>query len=144
MVELISPEEDSTFVALRRIVEGTAAGTGQAFFNTLVEHLAQAINMRHAFVAEFLPNEHLKTLAYWSKGSLIANIDFPLRGTPCEEAWRTGVCVYRSGLRLAYPNTEPGVESYMPTHTRRTGRANLTSRLFARGCARICFDLRCG
>ena len=113
MVELMSPEGDPTFVALRRIAEGTAAGTGQPFFNTLVEYLAQAINMRHAFVAEFLPNEHLKTLAYWSKGSLIANIDFPLRGTPCEEAWRTGVCVYRSGLRLAYPNTEPGVESYI-------------------------------
>src|ERR1700735_1588922 len=104
MVELIFPEEDPAFVALRRVAEGTAAGTGQAFFNTLVEHLAQAINMRHAFVADFLPNDQLKPLAYGSKGSLIANIDFPWRGTPCEEAWRTGLCVYRSGLRLAYPN----------------------------------------
>jgi formate hydrogenlyase transcriptional activator len=112
------PEEDPRFVALRRIAEGTAYGTGQAFFNTLVEHLAQAINMRHAFVAELLPNKHLKTLAYWSNGSLIANIDFPLRGTPCEEAWKSGVCVYCSGLRLAYPNTEGGLESYIgvPLH----------------------------
>jgi formate hydrogenlyase transcriptional activator len=107
------PEEDPTFVALRRIAEGTAYGTGQAFFNILVEHLAQAINMRHAFVAELLPNERLKTLAYWSNGSLIANIDFPLRGTPCEEAWKSGVCVYCSGLRLSYPNTESGLESYI-------------------------------
>jgi PAS domain S-box-containing protein len=112
------PQEDPKFVALRRIAEGTAYGTGQAFFNTLVEHLAQAINMRHAFVAELLPNKHLKTLAYWSNGSLIANIDFPLRGSPCEEAWKSGVCVYCSGLRLAYPNTEAGIESYIgvPLH----------------------------
>jgi PAS domain S-box-containing protein len=113
MAELTSTEKDPTFVALRRVAEGTASGTGLAFLSSLVEHLALAVKMRHAFVAEFLPNEHLKTLAYWSNGALIANIDFPLKDTPCEEAWKTGICVYRSGLRLSYPNTEAGIESYI-------------------------------
>ena len=39
--------------ALREIVEGTVEGTGEAFFQSLVEHLAKAIQVQYAFVAEF-------------------------------------------------------------------------------------------
>ena len=39
--------------ALRAIVEGTARSTGAAFFQSLVQHLASAIGVNYAFVAEF-------------------------------------------------------------------------------------------
>ncbi len=39
--------------ALRAIFEGTAESTGEAFFQSLVEHLATAIQVQYAFVAEF-------------------------------------------------------------------------------------------
>src|SRR5262249_1940613 len=39
--------------ALRAVVEGTAAGTGQEFFRSLVRHLAEAIAVPYASVCEF-------------------------------------------------------------------------------------------
>src|SRR5689334_2931642 len=39
--------------ALRAIVEGTAHATGEEFFQTLVRHLAEAVDAHYAFVAEF-------------------------------------------------------------------------------------------
>src|SRR5262249_24453339 len=45
---------DSEEVAvLRALFEGTAHGTGEAFFHSLVSHLARAMQVSHAFVAEF-------------------------------------------------------------------------------------------
>ncbi len=44
---------DDEIAALRAIVEGTARATGDAFFQSLVRHLAEAIGVSYAFVAEF-------------------------------------------------------------------------------------------
>src|SRR5208283_2725471 len=44
------PHPDSEeMAALRAIVEGTAHGTGEAFFHSLVRQLASAIKVSHAF-----------------------------------------------------------------------------------------------
>jgi hypothetical protein len=37
---------------LRAVVEGTAAVTGGEFFRSLVRHLARALHVRYAFIAE--------------------------------------------------------------------------------------------
>src|SRR6516225_10392209 len=44
--------------ALRAVVEGTAAGTGQEFFRSLVRHLAEAIDVHYAAVCEFKTPPH--------------------------------------------------------------------------------------
>ena len=79
-------------VALRAIVEGTAQSVGSAFFQSLVRHLALAMDVGHAFVAEFdRPRMRARTLAYWSRGAIRDNIKFDLAGTPCEDVIRTGL-----------------------------------------------------
>ena len=113
MPDLTAAHADPELLALRIIVEGTASGTGQVFFNALVQHLALATSMRHTFIAEFQPHGDVRTLAYWSNGALVENIEYPLKGTPCEEVLEGGLCVYRSGLQLKYPVTEAGLESYI-------------------------------
>ena len=51
--------------ALRAIVEGTAQSVGSAFFQSLVRHLALAMDVGHAFVAEFAGSPtRVRTLAY--------------------------------------------------------------------------------
>lgn len=104
---------DHELHALRIIAEGTAAATGDAFFRTLVEHLATAIGTNHAFVAKFLPPGSIATLAYWSEGRLVPNIDYELAGTPCEEVIHGGLCFYPRGLEEKYAETEPGIQSYL-------------------------------
>jgi PAS domain S-box-containing protein len=98
---------------LRTIVEGTARSTGDEFFRTLVRHLAEAVGTRHAFVAEFLPTGRARTLAFWSKGSIVDNIEFDLPGTPCEEVINGGRCFIPEGVQRRYPEREKGIESYL-------------------------------
>jgi len=60
------PPSGDEIDALRAIVEGTAHSTGAEFFTTLVKHLAGAIGVEYAFVAEFTGQPmHARTLAYW-------------------------------------------------------------------------------
>jgi formate hydrogenlyase transcriptional activator len=99
--------------ALRTILEGTAGSTGEEFFQTLVEHLARAMGTRHAFVSRFTSPDRIRTLAYWSQGKLTDNIEYDLPGTPCQEVINGGFCFYPSGVQLKYPESEPGIESYL-------------------------------
>ena len=99
--------------ALRAITEGTAGVIGEEFFRTLVERLATAIGMRHVFVSEYTPPQAIRTLAFWSHGKLIDNIEYDLPGTPCQQVIDGGFCFYPSGLQKKYPETEAGIESYL-------------------------------
>jgi PAS domain S-box-containing protein len=104
--------------ALRAIVEGTARGTGEEFFRTLVRHLAQAIDVGYAFVAEFAEvNTRARTLAYWARDHIRDNVEWDLAGTPCEDVVRGSLCHHPSGVKDKFPHDEPmvalGVESYL-------------------------------
>jgi formate hydrogenlyase transcriptional activator len=91
---------DDEISALRAIVEGTARATGEAFFQSLVRHLASAIGVRYAFVAEFAGVEtRVRTIAYWGPDGLRPNVEFDLDGTPCEDVIRGGLCHHPSGRR---------------------------------------------
>jgi hypothetical protein len=59
---------------LEAVVEGTARGTGEEFFQSLVRHLAEAIDVHYAVVAEFPkapPN--VRTLAFWERDRVASN-----------------------------------------------------------------------
>ncbi|MGO9599074.1 MAG: sigma 54-interacting transcriptional regulator [Isosphaeraceae bacterium] len=109
---------DDEIAALRAIVEGTARCTGEAFLQSLVSHLASAIGVSYAFVAEFagVPTR-VRTLAYWGKGVLRENIEFDLAGTPCEDVVRGGLCHHPEGVRQKFPDDQEvidlGIESYL-------------------------------
>jgi PAS domain S-box-containing protein len=103
----------SDLESLRHVVEGTAHSTGDAYFQDLVRHLAATMGTTHAFVSEFTPPQRIRTLAFWSGGRIVANIEYDLPGTPCEEVVQGGFCFYPCGLQERYPETEPGIESYV-------------------------------
>src|SRR5262249_14127733 len=70
--------------ALHAVVEGTARGTGQEFFQSLVRHLAEAIGVPYAVVAEFADvNTRIRTLAFWARDRIVDNIEYEYAGTPC-------------------------------------------------------------
>ncbi len=118
--------EGDEMAVLRAIVEGTAGGTGEVFFQSLVRHLATAIGVDYAFVAEFADKRtRVRTLAYWGKGEIRENVEFDLAGTPCEDVVRGGLCHHPSGVKERFPRDEPlvamGIESYLgvPLHDAR-------------------------
>ncbi len=104
--------------ALRAIVDGTARSTGEIFFQSLVRHLAEAIGVEYAFVAEFAGTfTRVRTLSYWGKGRIRENIEYDLAGTPCEDVVRGGLCHYPSGVKERFPRDEAlvemAIESYL-------------------------------
>lgn len=69
---------------LHSLLEGTASTTGEAFFPALVQHLAQALGVRHAFISEaFDALSKIRSLAVWSDGALVENFETPIADTPC-------------------------------------------------------------
>ena len=104
--------------ALHAVVEGTAAGTGQEFFHSLVRHLAEAVSVPYAVVAEF-PNAppHVRTLAFWDRDGIADNFEYDFTGTPCAEIVRGGLVHYPTGVSKLFPQASPlverGIDSYM-------------------------------
>ncbi|HYK20992.1 MAG TPA: sigma 54-interacting transcriptional regulator [Pyrinomonadaceae bacterium] len=71
--------------ALRLIIEGTAAETGQNFYSALVKALAATLNTSGAWVTEYLPEpERLRALAFQLNGKWIPDYEYEIPGTPCE------------------------------------------------------------
>jgi PAS domain S-box-containing protein len=105
--------------AFRALVSGTAATTGDDFFRSLAQHLATALGVRHAFVAETIgePPMAVRTLAFYSNGSIVPNIEYALPGTPCENVIAGGICYYPQAVQTQFPNdldlVKLGAESYV-------------------------------
>jgi PAS domain S-box-containing protein len=71
--------------ALRMILEGTAAETGEGFFRALVKNLAKALNRKGAWVTEYLEASYrLRALAFWLEGDFVPHYEYDVSGTPCE------------------------------------------------------------
>jgi PAS domain S-box-containing protein len=105
-------------VALRAIVEGTAHGTGEEFLRSLVRHMASAIDVHYAFVAEFADVQtRVRTLAFWERGRIADNIEYDLAGTPCEEVVQGAFCHHPAGVKDRFPADQAlvdlGIESYV-------------------------------
>jgi PAS domain S-box-containing protein len=104
--------------ALRAIVEGTAEETGDKFYQALVEHLAKALGVSYAFVAEFAGTKtRVRTLAYWTKDRIAENVEFDLEGTPCQDVIGGKLCHHPTDVKRRFPADQAlvdlGIESYL-------------------------------
>ena len=104
---------------LQTIVEGTAAATGDAFFQDLVRHIASAFGARYAFIAEYTDDTktYLRTLALWLGDHSVDNFEFKVAGTPCSDRVGGGVRYYPKAVRELFPRDRSlqdwNVESYL-------------------------------
>ena len=105
--------------ALRAILEGTAVEMGGQFFAALVKNLVLATGWHDSWVSEYLP-EHdlLRTLAFWSNGEILPDVEYPLAGTPCEIAVRERTLVhYSDNVAALFPQDTPleafGAKGYL-------------------------------
>ena len=97
--------------AFRLIVVGTAAATGRDFFQSLVQHMAQALRARYAFVTTCDDQKRARTLAFWKGDGLGENFEFDIAYTPCEKVLNGEVCHYRRGLQGLFPR-DKGLEDW--------------------------------
>jgi formate hydrogenlyase transcriptional activator len=96
----------------------TADKIGEEFFSQLVKHVALALNVAYAFVAEFAGSPtRVRTIALWGEGSWLDNVEYDLAGTPCEEVVRGSVCRYETNVHTRFPEdkwlTKIGARGYL-------------------------------
>ena len=104
--------------ALQSIIEGTSASTGKEFFQSLARSLASALGATLAMVGELSADaESVRTIAVFSKGQLIDNLEYRLQGTPCEDVIHRNVCYYPSNVQEQFPRDtmlrELAIQSYL-------------------------------
>ena len=103
---------------LRHITEGTAGSTGEEFFRSLAQHLANALEVRYCFVAECTDETktRVRMLAFWATDNFADNVEYPLRGTPCESVIAGSACAYPDRLQKLFPEDKDlialGAQSY--------------------------------
>src|SRR5215475_9035121 len=89
--------------AFRLLVVGTAATTGSDFFRSLVQHMAQALRARYAFITSCDDQKHARSLAFWKGDGFGEDFQFDIADTPCEEVLRGSDCHHRQGLLWLFP-----------------------------------------
>src|SRR6185436_104506 len=91
---------------LHHISEGVAGATGEEFFRSLARHLAGALQVRYSFVTECSDDTRtrVRALAFWDGSGFAQDVDYPLRGTPCEKVIEGNICSYHERLQLLFPD----------------------------------------
>jgi PAS domain S-box-containing protein len=104
--------------ALRALLRSTTS-VGEAFFRALVRELALSLGAQRVFVAELMPRspDRLRTIALWSDGTLVPDIECLVPGSPHGEVIAGGFRYYPAGVTASFPS-DPllatwGVESYL-------------------------------
>ena len=70
---------------IHAIARGTAAATGEAFFDVLVQQLAASLGVKCAWVTEWVPElRELRALSFWVDGRHVPDYRYRVAGTPCE------------------------------------------------------------
>ncbi|HKQ63151.1 MAG TPA: sigma 54-interacting transcriptional regulator [Candidatus Polarisedimenticolaceae bacterium] len=104
--------------AFQSIVKATADKAGEEFFRHLVKHLALALDVGYAFVAEFAGSPaRVRTVGLWGNGGWLDNLEYDLDGTPCEEVLGGALCFHPDGLQERFPRDtmlgEMGARSFL-------------------------------
>ncbi len=104
---------------LHHITEGTVQFIGDEFFRQLAQHLAEALHVRYCFVTECTDDTQtrLRALAFWDGQGFAQNVEYPIRGTPCEEVIKGNICSYPERIQQLFPEDQDlvtlGAESYV-------------------------------
>jgi PAS domain S-box-containing protein len=105
--------------ALRFIVEGTVSKTGEAFFHTCMQHLAEIFQVQYAFITESVDETFTKSrmLALWTGEGFVEPYEFNLAGTPCAVVFQDNWGIFPDELQARFPEAEAlailNAESYL-------------------------------
>jgi formate hydrogenlyase transcriptional activator len=81
--------------------------TGEAFFRSLVRHLARALEADYVLVAVLQPDgQRIATLAAHAPAGETVNFEYDLAGTPCAHVLEQHVCSYPSGVQRQFPHDQ--------------------------------------
>ena len=102
VIEDIS-DRKQTEALLQNLIAGTAATTGQDFFPALVRHIAEALQVDYAIVAQLIEGR-LHVFAFWANGILQPPFNYLPAKTPCERTLKNGTFYCASDVQQDFPD----------------------------------------
>jgi formate hydrogenlyase transcriptional activator len=91
---------------LRELTEGTASVTGNAFFASLVKHVATALQVRRVYIAECFPDNIARSRALWMGQDFAPNFEYNVAGTPCMKVTTGESCLYSHNVQQYFPQNQ--------------------------------------
>lgn len=113
-------------IALKQIIEKTSDYTGKDFFKSLVQNLAEILDVHGVWVTEYWPElKKLNALAFWLKDDFVEHYEYLVTDTPCEPVLNSlDICHVPDNVINLYPkdpDLKPfGAVSYMGLSLRDT------------------------
>jgi signal transduction histidine kinase/DNA-binding NarL/FixJ family response regulator len=103
---------------LRRIEEGVAGKTGEAFFRQIIVDLARALQAHSAFCSRLVADRRAAMLAFWVDGEFQPCVEYVLDGTPCEFVYQGRIMAFARDIGNIFPVDREwfatlGVNSYL-------------------------------
>lgn len=106
--------------ALLELTQGVATATGEAFFEALVQHFANVLDVDYVYigVVEGDAPKMLRMIATCAEGQIVDNLEYSLQETPCWEVIeQRKICCYPHNVQALFPDApllKPlSVESYV-------------------------------
>lgn len=105
--------------ALRAMVDGTSGKVGEDFLRSLTRNLAIILQVRYAFVSEYLDGagSRARTVSIWMGERFGENFAYSTENTPCQRVVQDGIAYYFGNVQSLFPTDEwiktAGVESYL-------------------------------
>jgi len=87
------------------------------FFNALAQYLGKTLAVEYVIIDKLDENPDIaETIALYAQGSVIPNMRYNLKGTPCENVMGRSFCYYGEGVQQLFPEdallVQMGIESY--------------------------------
>ncbi|OFX27055.1 MAG: hypothetical protein A2033_06315 [Bacteroidetes bacterium GWA2_31_9] len=102
---------------LRFIAQRGWLNDSNTFFNTLVQYLGKMFNLDYVLIDRLEDNHQFaETVALYANGSIVPNMRYELKHTPCENVINKTLCCYPNNIQALFPEDhllkEMNVESY--------------------------------
>src|SRR4030067_76570 len=97
--------ENPATIAVMSVV---GAARGEAFFPSVVKHLAKTLNVAYAIVGELSKDapDVIKTLAVCDHGKIVDNFEYSLAHSPCENVVGQTLRCYPRDVRQQFPHDD--------------------------------------
>ncbi|HJS39540.1 MAG TPA: PAS domain S-box protein, partial [Burkholderiales bacterium] len=107
--------------AFRQAALAVSTAEGEHVFEQLITSLARILGVEFALISVYVEPQRtmLRTLATFYDGRLAKNIEYPVAGTPCEQAIGRAFGYFPKGVARHFPRdgviTRNGIEGYAAT-----------------------------
>ena len=91
---------------------------GESYLAGLARQLCETLGVDYVIIDKFADNPSFaETVALFAKGKVLPNMQYPLKGTPCENVMEGDLCRYPINVQQQFPDDDllvsMGVESYI-------------------------------